>query len=58
MIFLVWLWIVNVAILLGAQLNAERERSQQIDKGVEGAERDLQLEHRDKPKEKQRQQTA
>ncbi|HEV3000267.1 MAG TPA: YihY/virulence factor BrkB family protein [Solirubrobacteraceae bacterium] len=57
-IFLVWLWIVNVAILLGAQLNAERERSEQIEQGVEGAERDLQLEHRDKPREKQRQQTA
>ena len=26
-IFLVWAWLTNVAILLGAQLNAERERS-------------------------------
>ena len=29
-IFLVWLWITNVAILLGAELNAERERSRQL----------------------------
>jgi membrane protein len=57
-VFLVWLWIVNVAILLGAQLNAERERSEQFEKGVEGAEKDLKLEHRDEPKEKQRKQTA
>jgi membrane protein len=29
-IFLVWLWLTNVAILLGAELNAERERGRQI----------------------------
>ena len=57
-IFLVWLWITNVAILFGAQLNAERERSKQFDAGVEGAERDLRLGERDEPKEKQRKQTA
>jgi membrane protein len=57
-VFLVWLYIVNVAILFGAQMNAERERSEQIDKGVEGAERDLRLEHRDEPKDKQKKATA
>ncbi|HEX8206528.1 MAG TPA: YihY/virulence factor BrkB family protein [Solirubrobacteraceae bacterium] len=57
-VFLVWLWITNVAILFGAELNAERERSEQIEKGVEGAERDLRLGERDAPKEKQRKQTA
>jgi membrane protein len=57
-VFLVWLWITNVAFLFGAQLNAERERSEQIEKGVEGAERDLRLDERDAPKEKQRKQTA
>ena len=30
-IFLVWLWISNVAILLGAELNAEIERGRAID---------------------------
>ena len=57
-VFLVWLWITNVAILLGAQMNAERERSEQIEKGVPEAERDLKLEERDAPKEKQKKQTA
>ena len=57
-VFLVWLYISNAAFLFGAQLNAERERSEQFEKGVDGAERDLRLEERDKPKEKQRKATA
>jgi membrane protein len=32
-IFLVWLWISNIAILLGAEFNAELERSRQIERG-------------------------
>lgn len=32
-IFLVWLWITNIAILLGGELNAEIERGRQIDRG-------------------------
>jgi membrane protein len=32
-IFLVWLWLSNVAILLGAELNAELERGRQIEAG-------------------------
>ena len=32
-IFLVWLWLSNVAVLLGAEFNAELERSRQIDAG-------------------------
>jgi len=56
--FLVWLWITNQAILLGAQLNAERERSNQIKAGIPGAERDLKLPARDQPKPKQRSKTA
>jgi membrane protein len=31
--FLVWLWISNIAILLGAEFNAERERGHQIERG-------------------------
>ena len=48
--FLVWLWITNVALLLGAELNAERERSTELSEGVEGAEREIQLEPRNEPK--------
>ena len=56
--FLVWVWITNVAILLGAELNAERERSREIDAGLPGAERELQLEERTEPKQENRARTA
>ena len=46
---LVWMWISNLAILLGAELNAERERDIQLEKGTPGAEKQIQLERRDKP---------
>jgi membrane protein len=32
-VFLVWLWISNIAILLGAELNAELERGRRIEAG-------------------------
>jgi membrane protein len=57
-IFLVWLWITNVAILLGAELNAEAERSRELKEGAPGAEREIQLEPRDEPKTKKRSRTA
>ena len=33
-IFLVWLWISNIAVLLGAEFNAEMERGQKIEEGL------------------------
>jgi membrane protein len=33
-IFLVWLWITNIAILLGAELNAELQRQRAIEAGL------------------------
>jgi membrane protein len=57
-VFLVWLWITNVAILVGAELNAERERSRQLARDVPGAEREIQLEERSAPKAKKRSRTA
>jgi membrane protein len=48
---LVWFWISNLAILFGHQLNAERERSIEIEEGRSGAEREIQLEPRSEPKE-------
>jgi membrane protein len=33
-VFLVWLWITNVAVLLGAEFNAEIERGRQIEAGL------------------------
>jgi membrane protein len=50
-VFLVWLWITNIALLLGMELNAERERSRELEAGVPGAERELQLDARSAPKE-------
>jgi membrane protein len=46
---LVWFWISNLAILFGHQLNAERERSIEIEEGQPRAEREIQLEPRDEP---------
>jgi membrane protein len=47
---LVWFWISNLAILFGHQLNAERERSLELEEGRPRAEREIQLEPRDEPK--------
>ncbi len=33
-IFLIWLWVTNLALLLGAELNAELERGRAIDAGI------------------------
>jgi membrane protein len=49
-VFLVWLWITNTALLLGMELNAERERSRELQAGIPGAERELQLDARSAPK--------
>jgi membrane protein len=49
---LIWFWISNLAILFGHQLNAERERSLEIEEGHPRAEREIQLEPRSEPKER------
>ncbi|MGB3258650.1 MAG: YihY/virulence factor BrkB family protein [Ornithinimicrobium sp.] len=48
-IFLLWLWITNIALLLGAELDAELERARQLQGGIE-AEEELQLPARDTSK--------
>jgi membrane protein len=45
-IFLVWLWISNIAVLLGAELNSELERGRRLEAG-EPAEREPYVEPRD-----------
>ena len=52
-ILLMWMWLTNVALLLGMELNAERERSRELAAGVPRADREIQLEPRDAPKEQQ-----
>jgi membrane protein len=48
-VLLIWMWITNLMILFGHELNAERERSAELEAGVPAAERELQLEPRDEP---------
>jgi membrane protein len=43
---LVWMWITNCALLLGVELNDERERSRELAAGMPRADRELQLEPR------------
>jgi membrane protein len=50
-VLLMWLWITNLAILFGHELNAERERSHELAEGVPRADREIQLEPRSEPKE-------
>jgi membrane protein len=50
-VFLVWLWISNLAVLLGAEFNAELERAHELELDTPGAEKRVQLEPRD-PAEK------
>jgi membrane protein len=44
-VFLIWLWISNLAVLLGAELNAELERGREMESGVP-AEQTLAVEPR------------
>lgn len=46
-VFLIWLWITNIAVLLGAEVNAEIEREHRIDQGMRPVEREPFLEPRD-----------
>lgn len=48
--FLVWLWITNIAILLGAELNAEMQRSRSIEGGHDAPLDEPFLEPRDTSK--------
>jgi membrane protein len=45
-ILLLWLWLTNLALLFGAEVDAEIERSRQLQAGIE-AEEELQLPPRD-----------
>jgi membrane protein len=49
-VFLIWLWLSNIALLLGQELNAELERQRELDAGLP-AEDEIQLPPRAVPKE-------
>jgi membrane protein len=42
-VFLIWLWISNVAVLFGAEVNAELERAREIEGGIPKADDTIQL---------------
>jgi membrane protein len=50
-VFLVWLWISNIAVLLGAEFNAELERGRRL-QGGQAADREPFVEPRDRKKMK------
>lgn len=45
-VFLLWIWITNIALLFGAEFDAETERGRQLQAGIE-AEEDIKLPPRD-----------
>lgn len=45
-VFLLWIWLTNLALLFGAELDAELERGRELQAGI-AAERELQLPPRD-----------
>ncbi len=47
--FLVWLWVANISVLLGAELNAELERGRELESGID-ADPDMKPELRDDSK--------
>jgi membrane protein len=49
-VFLTWLWISNIALLLGQEMNAELERQRELEAGLP-AEKEIQLPPRAIPKE-------
>jgi membrane protein len=49
-VFLVWLWLTNMSILVGAEFNAELERGRELALGVPEAQRQLQVTPRARPK--------
>jgi len=52
-VFLIWFWLINVALLFGIELDAEIERSRELKEGVPRAEKEIQLDARAEPKNQQ-----
>ena len=50
LVFLLWLWISNIFVLLGAELNAELERSRALEAGEVSSEKEQFVELRETEK--------
>jgi membrane protein len=48
-VFLLWLWLTNIAVLLGVEFNAETERTRERHAGVGDAQEELELPERERP---------
>ena len=57
-VFLLWLWLTNIAVLLGIEFNAETERTREVHAGVRDAEEELKLPERERPEHEHRPQAA
>jgi membrane protein len=52
-VFLIWFWLINVALLFGIEMDAEIERTKELKEGVPRADKEIQLDARANPKDKQ-----
>jgi membrane protein len=52
-VFLIWFWLINLALLFGIELDAELERTKELKAGVPRADKEIQLDAREAPKRKQ-----
>ena len=52
-VFLIWFWLINLALLFGIELDAEMERTKEMKEGVPRAEKEIQLDARATPKDQQ-----
>jgi membrane protein len=52
-VFLIWFWLINLALLFGIELDAEIERTRELKEGVPRAEKEIQLDARQDPKPQQ-----
>ena len=52
-IFLIWFWLINLALLFGIELDAEIERTKELKEGVPRADKEIQLDARENPKPQQ-----
>jgi membrane protein len=52
-VFLIWFWLINVALLFGIEMDAEIERTKELKEGVPRADKEIQLDAREDPKPQQ-----
>ena len=51
-VFLIWFWLINLALLFGIEFDAEMERTKEMKEGVPAAEKEIQLDARAEPKDR------